>query len=397
LLFLAFLAGSIVSCSIVGLTYALYFFLVLRNSKTRNYVGFVEQAIVKPLANEDLPGVTAIIPMYNEESGISGKLQNMAELDYPIDKLQVLLIDDCSVDKSVEVAESVLPLLRLEGKIVRNPVRMGANSSYNIGVASASNDLILRTDADVILSAASLRKAVKILFADCKLGAVTGVMSPVCDTKTVATSMEREYRSLFDRMSISESALHSTYPGGGGFTLIRKAAFSKIPTNEGSTDGNIALSIVRKGLRHIYVPESFSFELVSDRLADQMKQKVRRARRVIQSTIMNKDLLFNKKYEEFGRVIFPLRFSIFVICPLFFFVGGLATLVFSFVLTPFLGVSVIVGLILIFYLGTRKSINVLNLISTFAVQQFYLLLGLFSLRKKNGAWTSVKRAPNGQS
>jgi hyaluronan synthase len=329
--------------------------------------------------------------MYNEEPIISKKLQNITELDYPAEKIQLLLIDDCSSDHTCAVAEKMISELKLNGKIIRNPQRMGANASYNIGVANADSNLILRTDADVMINASSLRKAVQIISSNENLGAVTGMMAPVFDTNTAATTMEKKYRNLFDQMSVAESALHSTYPGGGGFTLIKKSVFSPISVDQGSTDGNIALSIIKQGFRHIYVPESFSSELVSTRLGDQMRQKARRARRVIQSTVMNKDFLFNKKYGEFGMLIFPLRFAMFAICPLLVFIGIFSTFYLIFSYSIVLAAFLVVAAILLFLLATKTKIDVLDLATSVLAQQFYLVLGLFLLPKRKSTWKSIER------
>jgi biofilm PGA synthesis N-glycosyltransferase PgaC len=390
-LFIIALIVAVVSFAVVVSTYLLYFILVLQNSKTKYYVQLIKQILTEAVADDHLPNVTVMVPMFNEEVVISKKLQNMAKLDYPIEKMEILLVDDCSTDRTCEVAERTLKELGLNGKIVKNPQRMGANASYNIGASNASSNLILRTDADIILSADSLRKAVQIIINIENIGAVTGMMNPFFDTTTVATTMEKEYRSLFDQMSIAESALHSTFPGGGGFTLMKRSVFSPISVNLGSTDGNISLSIVKKGYRHIYVPESFSFEIVSEQIGDQIRQKVRRARRVIQSTIMNRDIIFNRKYQQFGMLIFPLRFSMFVISPFLIFTGISSMFYLLLSYSLILSVSIAITGFVLLLLGTKTKIGFLNIAASVFAQQLYLVLGLFLLPKKNSTWKKVER------
>lgn len=379
-----------VSLAVVMGTYASYYVFVLRNRKTKEFVRLIQQTLANPVIYEDLPDVTVIIPMYNEEVVVSKKLQNMAKLDYPIEKMQIVLVDDCSTDRTREVAESTISELGLSGKIVKNSKQMGANASYNIGVPYANSNLILRTDADVILNADSLRKAVQIISKIENLGAVTGKMNPLYDSNTAATTMEKQYRNLYDRMSVAESALHSTYPGGGGFTLIKKSVFSPIAINQGSTDGNISLSIIKKGFRHIYVSENFSFEIISRRLGDQMRQKVRRARRLIQSTILYRDFMFNKKYGEFGLVIFPFRFAMFVICPLMLYAGIFSAFCFLLSYSPIVAAFFAAAAFLFFLLGTRTKIRILNSITAVLANQFYLLVGLFLVPKRSGIWKGIE-------
>lgn len=338
-----------------------------------------------------MPNVTAVIPTYNEETTISKKLQNLAKLNYPLNKIDVLIVDDCSTDRTIEVAKSTIDELNLNGKIIKNSQRMGANASYNVAGANSPSDLILRTDADVMITSESLRKAVQVLTNLEDVGAVTGMMDPVYDIDTTATTIEKEYRNLFDQLSISESALHSTYPGGGGFTLIKKSVFSPISVEQGSTDGNISLSIIKNGFRHIYLPERFALELVSMRLSDQVRQKIRRARRVIQSSIIHKDILFNNKYHKFGMQIFPLRFAMFVICPFFIFLGILSGFSFLYLYSPFLAVLSGFGALTLFLLGTRIKFGIINSLTSVFAQQFYLFIGLFLLPKRKSIWKSVRR------
>lgn len=385
----AALVVAVVTYAVVLGVYILYFTFVLRNHKIKEYVQLIDQTIAKPLAFEDLPHVTAIIPAFNEGTVISRKLQNLAELEYPMGKVEILLIDDFSTDGTCDIAEYTFKNLGLRGKIVRNVQRMGANASYNNGVLNASSNLILRTDADVMIKPDALRKAVQVISHIENIGGVTGTMVPVIDSSSVATTVEKSYRRLFDLMSTAESALHSTFTGGGGFALIKRSVFSAIPVDRGSTDANISLSVIRKGHRYIYVPETFSMEPISTEIKDQARQKMRRASRLIQSTIMNKDVLFDKKYREFGTMIFPLRFVMFVVCPLLTFVGIFATVLFilsySVVLAGLLGVVAC----LLFFAGTKIKVGLLNSVVGLGVQQFYLLLGLLLAGKRMKTWNSV--------
>jgi hypothetical protein len=192
-------------------------------------------------------------------------------------------------------------------------------------------------------------------------------------------------------MSTAESALHSTYASGGGFALIRKEAFSPIPVGLGSTDANISLSFVRKGFRYLYIPETFSFEPISGKLGEQRRQKVRRASRLIQSTVLNKNFFFNRKYGEFGITIFPLRFMMFLICPFLTAVAIFATFCVLFLLSEGMFIILFVAAGLFLYLGTALKIAKLNSIMSLLFQQFYLIAGLFFVRKKMSVWQSVKR------
>ncbi len=377
----------------VFIVYGLYVLLVLRNVKTKTYLKFIEQELAKSLTPQDLPNVTVLIPTYNESAVISRKLQNIAELKYPHDKIEVILVDDCSTDNTCEVAENMFKELGLQGRIIKNPERMGVNVSYNKGVPSANTSLILRTDADVVIEPGALEKAVKIISDAADIGGVTGTMPPVVDQETATTKVERSYHSLFDQMAIAESALHSAFLiWGGGFALLRKSSFSPIPINRGSTDGSILLSIVKNGFRCICVPQAFSYETISHRFTEQARQKVRRATRLIQSAILNRDIMFKKEFHEFGMVIFPLRLAMLTICPILILVGLLSTFFLILSFSEVLCALSTFAFCLFLYLGTKVKVRALNTVTSFFIHQFYLLFGLLLLGKSMRTWKSPYRS-----
>lgn len=386
-----FLVVALVAFTAFLIIYGLYIILVFRNPKTKKYIDMVNQALMKPLNRQSLPDVTVIVPTYNEEAVISRKLQNIAELDYPMERIEVLLIDDCSTDRTREIAQNMFRELGLSGKIIRNLHRMGVNASYNRGIPIASSDLILRTDADVNIEADALEKAVKILSEIKNVGGISGTTPPVVNKNTAATMVEKSYKTLYDQMSIAESAIHSTFPGGGGFALLKKSVFSPISINSGSTDGNISLSIVRKGFRYLWVPQTFSREIISHQFNEQVRQKIRRASRLIQSAIMNRDILFRREFQGFGMLIFPLRFAMLTICPVLMVVGLFCTFFSILSYSVLLAVFLTFGFCLFLYLGLRIRMGVLNSVTSLVFHQFYLLLSLLFLGKNMSTWKRAKK------
>jgi cellulose synthase/poly-beta-1,6-N-acetylglucosamine synthase-like glycosyltransferase len=245
---------------------------------------------------------------------------------------------------------------------------------------------VLRSDADIILESYALEKAFKIISSIENIGGITGTMETITVETTAATGLETTYRTFFDKMSTAESAIHSTFPGGGGFTLLRKSCLTPISNLYGSTDGNISLSIVKKGFRYIYVPQTFSYETIHHELSKQVKQKVRRASRLIQSVIMNRDLLFNSKIKAFSKFIFPLRFAMIVICPTLTFISIISMVSWLLSYSPITALTLTLTLILLTYIGVTKNLSYLSIIANFFVHQCYLLLGLLRVGKPKTIW-----------
>lgn len=373
------------------LVYLLYFLFVLKTKRKTEYLTIISKALNENLNLQELPRVSIVIPTFNEEDVISRKLQNIAALSYPAEKIEVLIVDDCSTDNTAEIAQKMLDELELSGKVIKKSKRTGVNSSYNIGFAESSGELILTTDADVTFDHDALFKAVKVLNAFRDAGGITGKMITVSKYSTSAVIVENFYRGFFDDMSIAESAIYSTFPGYTCFTLLKKQAFSSIPTNYGSSDGNISFAVIRRGLKFLYVPNIVFYEPISLRVGEQVRQKVRRAARLIQSTLANKDLIFNAKYGSFGRVILPLRLTMMAILPIFFFIGLIA--IFLAVLQVSMAIALLLLILFLFciFVGMRVHLPLVSLISSFIIHQLYLLVGLFLSGKRVSTWTPIER------
>ena len=110
----------------------------------------------------DAPVVSVIIPMRNEERYIEGCLRSLAAQEYPRDRLEVLLVDGASTDRSREAAERVAAREGLPLTVIENPDRTTA-CGLNLGIARARGEVIVRIDAHAEAGSGFLREAVSVL------------------------------------------------------------------------------------------------------------------------------------------------------------------------------------------------------------------------------------------
>ena len=117
--------------------------------------------------DQDYPSISIIICAYNEEKSIASKLQNTWELDYPLEKMQIIVADDGSKDKTVEIANGFdfVEILKLP--------RAGKTSAQNEAVKIAENDILIFSDANNTYKVDALKKLVRN-FADERVGVVCG-------------------------------------------------------------------------------------------------------------------------------------------------------------------------------------------------------------------------------
>lgn len=370
--------------------YVLYFLSIL--GRKRDISEFQKGILCLQESTGVFEDVSVIISTYNEAGVIGRKLENISELNYPKEKLEILVLDDASTDKTAELASRKLDETKLFGRVIRNKNRIGLNQSLNVAMEKTKHDLICITDADVMLEKNSLRNAMCVLKGFKDAGGVTGKIQPVFKGKGVAQSNESIYRGIYDKMMIAESTMHSAFPGNGPLVIFDKTKVSSsIPVEYGSSDGNIAMNIVKSGLRFIYVSNAIIFEPVPENLGQQRLQKVRRAQRLIQVFFYNRDIFLNKKFRGFGTKIFPLKFLIVILCPLIGLFG--LSLIISSILLSQSFVLYEISLISIAVFAALLLFNrkLRNTISSFVFHQIYLIAGLILSLKKSIYWRTIDR------
>lgn len=377
----------------VLVVYLVYALLVYKNSSVssaylKKIASIYESSII-------LPNVSVIVNAFNESKIIRRKIEDISRLDYPHEKLEVVVVDDCSSDATGEVAEVALKDFQIKGKVLRNPSRLGLNASLNLAFKKSTYDVVCVTDSDVLLDHAALRKAVMVLECFEGAGGVTGKVVPLSSGATIASSSEDSYRSHYHWSMLSESSFHSAFPGNGPLIVFNKSLVkSAIPTTYGSTDANIAINIVKSGKRFLYLPDALIYEPVPETVEQQKLQKVRRAKRLIQVFIHNADVIGNRTYGKFGTILFPVKFSVHVLCPIVTLLSAVLLSAFVFINIFQFSLLVIAALLLSllsFTFTLAISSRIRKFIVSFIFHQGYLLIGLFSSIQKSIFWKTIDR------
>ncbi|MDO5844683.1 MAG: glycosyltransferase [Methanocorpusculum sp.] len=330
----------------------------------------------------EYPEISIVVCAYNEELNIANKIQSISDCTYPKDKIEFILVIDCSNDKTHEIAENKLSKESFKWIIHENDVRSGKNGSLNNGINLASNEIIIDSDADVIWDNEAIERLVRRLCSDEKIAVVSGDLQPYTKGNTV-TSIENKYRSYFGKMSEWEGANDATYIINGCLIAFKKSVVSEITTAIGPDDANIAFTAIRKGYRIVYDGDAKVFEELPETMKKQYSQKARRAKGIIQATLANRDILKQKRM--FSKIFYPLRIWMYVLTPTLFFVGLAVFLAGVIIAQPLISsvLIIIAALILFFAKG--------NLITSFIINQFYLLAGLYSRRKDAVIWQSTSK------
>ena len=330
----------------------------------------------------NLPDISIVLCAYNEERNIRKKIQSIIECSYPENKIELIIVNDASRDKTEEVARDALKDVHIKWEIHTNEKQQGKNKSLNTGISLASSDIVFSTDADLVWDKYSAERLVRGLLSDDKYAAGTGDLQPNQGIDRV-TSMEKTYRSFFGRMAEWEAVHDSTYAFNGCILVFRKSRVQGVNESAGADDANLAFSAIRNGYRTFYDSQAVIFEELPENLKKQYTQKVRRAKGLIQTTLMNRDLLKEKR--PFSKIFYPLRIWMFTVTPTLLFSGAVLFCAGVLFIQPIVLALGIIALILLSVL--KKG----NLITSFITNQFYLFMGLYSRRKDAVIWQSTSK------
>jgi biofilm PGA synthesis N-glycosyltransferase PgaC len=227
---------------------------------------------MRPLAwpESDLPRVSLIIPAFNEQVVLRAKLENSLQIDYPKEKLEIIVASDGSRDRTVEIARE------FQGAgvaLIDNPVNRGKATVVNEAVEKAVGEVLCLCDANVMFQRDALRTLVDWL-REPQVGAVTGdVRLQSADSEF--GEGESFYYWLERQLQRDETSLGSTMGVDGGMYVIRRDLFRLIPPETVLDDFLISMNVIRAGRQIVYEPEAIAIENATPRWTDEFRRRVR--------------------------------------------------------------------------------------------------------------------------
>ena len=216
------------------------------------------------------PAVSVIITAYNEERDLAAKLENTLALDYPPERLEIIVASDCSTDRTDEIARS----FAARGvRLYRQAERLGKTAAQNAAVEQARGEIILFSDATTIYRPDALR-AMMPNFADPAVGCVAGRLVYVDPAGTSVGEGARSYWSYETFLKRHESRVGSLIGASGCLYAVRRAAYVPL-YHEACSDFIIATKMVEQGLRAVYEPDAVSMETTNQRASKELRMRVR--------------------------------------------------------------------------------------------------------------------------
>ena len=356
---------------LIIIPYSLFIGLILK------YANKGSPAIKK----ESKPTVSIVIPTYNEELLIGKKLDNIFELDYPHELIEVVIIDS-STDNTPKIIKSYQEKYN-NIRIIDEGERAGLATALNKAYAAAKNQIVVKTDCDSFLHKSALFK-MAANFADLEVGGVCGKQVVINKSK-----VEEGYRSIQSKIQVVESWLDSTIIFHGPFSAFRKDLILPIDPTSLADDSELAVKIRKQGYRTIIDPEVIFYEASQSRFMKRRMQKDRRGKGLIRLLLQHRDVLFNPRYGKYGMVVFPMNYFMMILSPYLILALFLSVLfaVYSYSVVGTLGVCAIV--IVFMYMGQADKLSIFEPIYSFIDTQISLLVGGLGLvfgKKSKGTW-----------
>lgn len=220
----------------------------------------------------ELPTVSILISAYNEEAVIERKIQNILEIDYPKDKLEVLIGDDGSADRTAEIVARYAD----QGiTLVKAPKNAGKAAMLNRLNGIAKNDILVLCDANTMFFPNVVRKLVQP-FQDKKIGCACGHLILSDKSGSVLGRGESSYWDLESEIKKFEGVLDRLIGGNGALYAIRRELYTELPVKKSVMDDFfIATKVLQKGYFCTFVNSAIGTEQTSKESSGEFRRKVR--------------------------------------------------------------------------------------------------------------------------
>jgi biofilm PGA synthesis N-glycosyltransferase PgaC len=242
------------------------------------------------------PTVTLVIAMHNESQRVASKMQNCFELNYPVDKLQIIV----SLDAPTDGTDSLVREYEPQGvDVLSTTIRRGKASAINRAVAFARGEIIVFADARQRFHPNAVRELVAN-FADESVGAVSGQLVLLDADGREASSTLGMYWRYEKKIRGMESDIHSVPGTTGAIYALRRELFAPIRPRTVLDDVQIPMRAVLKGKRVLFEPAAIAYDEVTREASIEFDKKRR--------TLMgNYELL-----AEMPELLLPWRNPIFL-------------------------------------------------------------------------------------
>ena len=264
--------------------------------------------------NDAWPTVTITVPVYNAVATIQTTLTRLLEIDYPRDKLQLLVLSDASEDGTDDVVRE----FAVRGvELVRAPKRRGKTAAENAAFLSARGEIIVNVDATVSVPAGSLKHLVRA-FRDPTIGLASGRDVSVGSGGDARKGGEASYTNYEMWLRDLETRVGSIVGASGCFYGIRRCIHATALPPELSWDFASALVARQQGYRSVTVPDAVCLVPRTSAIRSELRRKARTMARGLSTLFHFRALMNPFRYGGFALMLIShklLRWVPYLLAP----------------------------------------------------------------------------------
>nr|WP_282571405.1 glycosyltransferase family 2 protein [Methylonatrum kenyense] len=225
------------------------------------------------LREDHRPRVSILIPAYNEAAVIEQTLHNKLDLDYPADRLEILVVSDAADDGTDAIVESIAAGSRVRLHLFRQSSRQGKTAGLNRLVDAARGEVVAFSDANSIWAQDALAKLVRN-FADPTVGYVSGRMLYTHPDGSLVGDGSSAFMRYENWLWRQETAVGSVVGVDGGIDAMRRDLYQPLAANQ-LPDFVQPLKVVEAGYRVIHEPDAVLREPALDDSGSEFGMRVR--------------------------------------------------------------------------------------------------------------------------
>ncbi|MCX6043740.1 MAG: glycosyltransferase family 2 protein [Chloroflexi bacterium] len=254
----------------------------------------------QPYKSADItPSVSLVIAAYNEAKVIAEKLDNILALDYPRDRLEILIASDGSNDGT----DAIVQRYTEKGVRLLSLPRQGKAGALNSAVATTTGEILVFSDANSMFAPDAIRALVRP-FADPEVGGVAGNQCYQTEQVGSMTGAGETSYWNFDRgLKQAQSQSGNTISATGAIYAFRRALFTTVATGV-TDDFATSTAVIAQGYRLVFAPNAKAYEPVAGAKDIEFGRKVRVITRGLRAVLLRRELLNPFRYGFYALQLF---------------------------------------------------------------------------------------------
>lgn len=253
-----------------------------------------------------------LVPCFNEERTLASTLDSLLALEYPREKLEIVVIDDGSRDNTASIARQYAQRYPTQVSFLQKQ-NGGKYTALNLGIERSRGEIIGCLDADSFAAPDALLEAVKKFESDPLTMAITPAMKVYKPTRVLELMQAVEYTfGIFYKKMFDNLSAINVLPGP--FSMYKREVFQKIGVfrhAHNTEDMEIAFRMHANHLRIVNAHTALVYTTVPQTVRTLLKQRIRWSQGFLQNARDYKYMLFNRRYGNFGMLVLPFGLTAF--------------------------------------------------------------------------------------